>query len=206
MKRYLGPRCKLCRKSGEKLFLKGEKCNTNCILNKRKTASRIVSRAATRESEYAKRLREKQKLKSLVCLTEEQFINYYRQAQKLPGQTGKTLLLLLETRLDNVVKLSGFAPTIRLARQLILHGKIKVNNCKLCIPGYKIKPGDKILLDEKLKENTVIKRWIENFASPPSWLNVDKEKFSCEVISLPQRSESSFPINESLIVEMYSKR
>ena len=207
MSKYSRQNCKLCRRSGDKLFLKGEKCNTKCPLDKRKTKLKTARRrVVTRESEYAKRLKEKQKFKNLLCLTEEQFRNYYRQAQKLPGQTGENLLFLLETRLDNVVKLSGFAPTIKFARQLILHGKIKVNNRKLRIPAYKIKVGDKIQLDENTKENLTIKRWTENFANPPAWLNIDKEKFISEIISHPARAEISFPINEALIVELYSKR
>lgn len=202
MGRYTGPSCKLCFRINEKLFLKGEKCFTKCTFDKKKSRP---TRVAGRESEYAKQLKEKQKLKYLTCLTEKQFRNYYRQAEKLPGKPGENLLLLLAIRLDNVVKLSGFAPSIRAARQLVLHGKIKVNDKKISIPGYKIKPGDKLSLDERLKEDVRTKNWIEKFANIPSWININKENFTAEIVSLPNRAEIPFPVDESLIVEFYSK-
>ncbi len=193
--------CKKCRLFKEKLFLKGEKCFTKCVLDKRKSRAKIKT---TKDSEYAKRLKEKQKTKLIAGLNEKQFKNYFRKAQKMPGLTGENLLLLLEMRLDNVVRRS-FIPSIRFARQLILHGFIKVNNKKVRIPGYRVKVNDKIELDPKMRENLVIKRWVEQFLQQPSWLNVNKETFESTVVALPTREEMSYPVDESLIVELYSK-
>jgi len=193
--------CKKCRVYKEKLFLKGEKCFTKCVFDKRKASAKTK---ATKDSEYAKRLKEKQKTKLIAWLDERQFRNYFKKAQKMPGLTGENLLLLLEMRLDNVVRLS-FVPSIRFARQLILHGFVKVNNKKIKIPGYRVKVNDKIELDPKIRENLVIKRWIENFLQPPSWLSVNRETFESTVVSIPKREEMSFHVDESLIVELYSK-
>ncbi|MFN3966288.1 MAG: 30S ribosomal protein S4 [Endomicrobiia bacterium] len=192
--------CRKCRYFKEKLFLKGEKCFTKCVLDKRKS----VKTKTTKESEYAKRLKEKQKTKLIAGLTERQFKNYFKKAQKMPGLTGENLLLLLEMRLDNVVRRS-FVPSMRFARQLILHGFVKVNNKKIRIPGYRVKVNDKIELDPKIRENLVIKRWVEQFLQPPPWLDVNKETFESTVVAIPTREEMSYPVDESLIVELYSK-
>jgi len=156
-------------------------------------------------SEYGRRFKEKQKAKQIACLTEEQFRNYFRKAQKMSGETGQNLLLLLETRLDNVVKLMGFAPSMRFARQVVVHRNVKVNGVTKAISAYRVKPGDKVSIDGRFKENPALVRWAERFTNVPSWLTVDREKLTGEVVALPQREEISYPVEVSLIVELYSK-
>ncbi|OGS18006.1 MAG: 30S ribosomal protein S4 [Elusimicrobia bacterium RIFOXYA2_FULL_40_6] len=206
MGRYLGSVCKLCRRVSEKLFLKGERCDIKCTLDKRKKkAGGKTSRFPSKQSEYGKRLREKQKTRFSAFLNEAQFHNYYKQSKKMPGSPGPNLLFLLETRLDNVVRKMGFAQSIIASRQLISHGNIKVNGRNLRVPAYRVRIGDKIVLNDKLKENAALKRWIGNYTKAPTWLTVNKESFSGEVVSLPTRQDISYPVDETLIVELYSR-
>ncbi|OIO73248.1 MAG: 30S ribosomal protein S4 [Elusimicrobia bacterium CG1_02_37_114] len=208
MGRYTGPLCKLCRREKTKLFLKGEKCDKNCVIDRIKQkgkSGQSRQKRMVKLSEYAKRLHEKQKMKHMAGLTEEQFRNYYRQALKMPGMTGEQLLLLVETRLDSVLHRLGFAPSKRFARQLVTHRHITVNDRIMKFAGYRVKPGDKIKLRESVHENPVIKKSLEKDIESPSWLSVDKTNFAAEVLSVPSRSEISYPIDETLIVELYSR-
>lgn len=208
MGRYLGPSCKLCRREGTKLFLKGERCFRKCTLDKKSTISRVpkTKPAPLRVSPYLKRLREKQKLKRMVGISETQMKNYYLLAKKTPGLTGENLLRLLETRLDNVVYRLGFASSRKAARQLITHEHILVNNKKVKSPGYRVKVNDEISLEEKMKNNKYVSASLELLSSNlPSWLSLDKEKLIGKVLALPSREEVSFPVNENLIVEFYSR-
>ncbi|OGS20390.1 MAG: 30S ribosomal protein S4 [Elusimicrobia bacterium RIFOXYA2_FULL_39_19] len=201
MGRYLGSVCRQCKKVSNKLFLKGERCSTKCPLDKKKKDTRFVKK----KSEYGTRLTEKQKARFAAFINEKQFHNLYKQAKKMPGSSGENLLLLLETRLDNVVKRMGFAQSIIAARQMISHGNVKVNNRNLKVPAYRVKAGDKIIINEKIKVNISIKRWLDNYTRIPSWLVVNKDSFSGEVVSMPTREEMSYPVDERLIVELYSR-
>ena len=205
MGRYTESSCRLCRGAGEKLFLKGEKCQTKCTLEKRKGKPGAHAKLMKKTSEYGRRFKEKQKARRIAGLTEEQFRNYFRKAQKMSGETGQNLLLLLETRLDNVVRRMGFAPSMRFARQVIMHRNIKVNDVTKAIPAYRVKPGDKVSLDTRFKENPALLRWAERFTNVPSWLSVDREKLTGEVLALPRKEDISYPVEVSLIVELYSK-
>src|SRR3954468_15488367 len=164
MSRYIGPVCRLCRREQTKLFLKGDKCYNACTLDKgiRKSAPGMhVSQRRGKTSEYAKRLREKQKAKRIAGLTEEQFRRYYRQAQIMPGLTGENLLRLLETRLDNVVKRLGLATSEPHARQLVLHGHVQVNDKRVDIPSYAVQPGDKVALSEQMRANAAVQQALQ---------------------------------------------
>jgi small subunit ribosomal protein S4 len=208
MSRYLGSVCKLCRREREKLFLKGDRCSSNCSLDRKRGKNAPGQHGALRVkmSDYAKHLREKQKARRVYGLTEEQFIHYYETAEKMKGSTGDNLLKVLELRLDNVVYRLGLAFSKRMARQVINHGNILVNGKKIDLPRYQVKTGDIIAVPEKYKSNTVIKKLIEGTTSNvPAWLSFDKNKIEGTVISEPLAGESSHPINSQLIVEYYSK-
>jgi small subunit ribosomal protein S4 len=208
MSRYLGSVCKLCRREKEKLFLKGERCSSNCTLNRKrgKNSPGQHGTSKVRISDYAKHLREKQKAKRMYGLTEEQFRNYYKTAEKMKGSTGDNLLKLLELRLDNVVYSLGLASSKRMARQIVNHGNILVNEQKIDVPRYRLKIGDVIMFSEKYKKNAVIKKLVEKTVSiVPAWLSFDKSKIAGTVISEPLAGETSHPINSQLIVEYYSK-
>lgn len=207
MSRYLGSVCKNCRREKEKLFLKGERCNSNCTLE-RKRGKNIPGQhglARTKLSDYGRHLREKQKAKRLYGLTEEQFRNYFARADKMRGLTGENLLKLLEIRLDNVVYRLGIVSSRKLARQIVTHGSILVNDRKVNLPGYQIKEGDKITLKAKMKENVQVKKSLERSDKFPSWLNLDKQNIIGSVLSFPSSEEFSHPIDSQLIVELYSK-
>ena len=159
-------------------------------------------------SEYNKRLREKQKLKRMIGLTETPFRNYFEKAAKLPGLTGENLLRLLETRLDNVVHRLGFTISKVAARQMVLHGHILLNGKSVNIPSHPVKPGDQIAMKASSKESPVYKKWWEQTSQAslvPVWLERDQEGYSGQVKSLPTREDSSFPVNDQFIVELYSK-
>ncbi|MEW6040501.1 MAG: 30S ribosomal protein S4 [Elusimicrobiota bacterium] len=205
MGRYLGPSCRKCRALKQKLFLKGEKCQTKCILDSRKGQPGQHTKATKKITEYAKRMYEKQKARFYSGLTEEQFRRYFARAQHLPGLTGTNLLMLLEMRLDNVVRIMGLASSMKFARQIIRQGHVLLNDRVFKIPAYKVKVGDKIYLDEKMRKNLSIVRWREHFLNPPSWVSVDRENFGGSILSIPTREEISCPVDETLIVELYSK-
>ncbi len=211
MSRYTGAVCRLCRQDGVKLFLKGEKCFNACILDKgaRKNAPGMhVRKRMKKPSEYGRRLREKQKTKRIAGLTEEQFRHYFVQAERQPGLTGENLLRLLETRLDNVVKRLGFATSMPHARQIVLHGHVTVNEKRVDVASYQVQPGDKIALSEKAKQNAGVQQALATLQKRgplPSWIEVNLSQVSGKMRSWPNRDEMSYPIDEQLIVELYSK-
>ncbi len=210
MSRYIGPVCRRCRHEATKLFLKGDKCYTACILDKgtRKSAPGMHVGKRTKVSEYGRRLREKQKTKWMSGLTEEQFRHYYRRAEVMPGLTGENLLRLLETRLDNIVKRMGFAASSAQARQIVLHGHVTVNDKRVDIPSYAVQPGDRIAVSEKMRQGAAVQQAIasaQKKGQAPAWLEVNPAHGAGKVRSWPTREEISFPIDEQLIVELYSK-
>jgi len=209
MSRYIGPVCRLCRREGTKLFLKGEKCFTKCILEKRKGIPGMhVSGRIKKASEYNKRLREKQKLRRMISVGERPFRNYFERASRLKGLTGENLLRLLETRLDNVTQRLGFAVSKAGARQIVLHGHILVNGKSVNIPSYQLKPGDSITLKENARTNPFYQKWwteSEKNSTIPAWLERETAQFTGKVKNWPMRDEMSFAVNEQLIVELYSK-
>ncbi|MDR3243804.1 MAG: 30S ribosomal protein S4 [Elusimicrobiota bacterium] len=208
MARYLGSVCKLCRREREKLFLKGERCSSNCALDRKrgKNAPGQHGILKGKMSDYARHLREKQKARRIYGLTEEQFSHYYVVAERLPGSTGDNLLKLLELRLDNVVYRLGFAASKSMARQTVNHGNVVVNGKKINVPRYQVKPGDIISVCAKYKENAFIKSLIEKpNQNVPAWLSFDKNKVEGCVVSEPLDGETMQPINSQLIVEYYSK-
>ncbi len=209
MGRYTEPRCRLCRKQGEKLFLKGEKCYNNCILDKkvRQKPPGQHGLRRTKPSVYGIRLNEKQKARYLAGITERQFRRLFEKAERMKGITGENLLRLLELRLDNVVCRLGFGSSKVQARQLVLHRHVKVNGRTVNIPSYILRPGDSVELGTKLRDNIFVQRALEEASkkSLPSWLVYDASTFSGKVTKLPAREEISYPVNEQLIVELYSR-
>jgi len=208
MGRYRGPVCRLCRREGMKLFLKGERCLTDkCSLTRRPYLPGQHGKTKPKLSVYAQQLREKQKVKRIYGILEKQFKNYFRKAQRSKGVTGEILLQFLERRLDSVVYNLGFAVSRRQARQIVRHGHIRVNDHKVDIPSYLVKPGDLIKVVGKESYINFIKqnREICKDRQIPGWLELNEEKLEAKVLRLPLRSDIMLPIKESLIVELYSK-
>ncbi|MCS7201541.1 MAG: 30S ribosomal protein S4 [Dictyoglomus sp.] len=206
MARYTGPDCRLCRREGIKLFLKGTKCFSNkCPFERRKSAPGQHGRAQRKLTEYGLRLREKQKLKRIYGVLERQFRRYFEEASKGKGVTGERLLQILETRLDNVVYRLGWALSRAQARQLVLHRKILVNGRKVNIPSYNVKVGDIIEVAEK--DLIPVQEALETFSNKhvPSWLEVDNENLKGRILRLPTREEIDVPVQEQLVVEFYSR-
>ncbi|MBX6753998.1 30S ribosomal protein S4 [Thermorudis peleae] len=211
MGRYIGPVCRLCRREGIKLYLKGERCfGPKCPITKRRGAPGQHGQQRTRRpSEYALQLREKQKLKRIYGILERQFRRHFDEAERRPGLTGDNLLQILETRLDNVVYRLGFADSRRQARQLVRHGHFLVNGRKTDIPSYLVRPGDIIAVRPQSREREYFQIVAETAASKPvpSWLVRDLETLSGRVVSLPTRDQIDLPpINTQLVVEWYSRR
>ena len=210
MARYTGPSCRLCRREGCKLHLKGERCNSDkCSLNRRAQAPGQHGAANNRRrvKEYSLQLREKQKAKRYYGILEKQFKNYFEKADRKEGQTGENLLTMIERRLDNVVYRLGFASTRREARQLVNHGHYTVNGKSVNIPSYLVDVNDVIAVSEKSSSNNRFKKMKEDdaFIAAPKWLERDKNTLSGKVIALPARDDIDFEIAENLIVELYSK-
>lgn len=209
MSRYTGPACRLCRREGTKLFLKGERCLTDkCPVTRRGTAPGQHGAAQVRKQrEYFMQLREKQKAKRYYGVQENQFRTYYDMAEKKEGQTGENLLCLLERRFDNVVYRMGLAESRKEARQLVLHAHFTLNGKKADIPSIIVKKGDVIALKDKSKDSAKIKSLLELMESKtfPQWLDVDKANATATVTALPTREDVDFPFQEHLIVELYSK-
>ena len=208
MARDTSPQCKQCRREGEKLFLKGERCLTDkCGVDRRAYAPGDHGRGRRRkQSEYLTQLREKQKARRYYGVLEGQFHHYYEMASRQSGITGENLLRLLELRLDNVVYRLGFGASRRQARQLVRHGHFMVNGRKVNIPSYRVRPDDVIVavLDsEGLK--TVVEDATDLTASVPAWLQADHDNMVGKVLRLPERTDIDIPVQESLIVELYSK-
>ena len=208
MARYTGPDCRLCRREGAKLFLKGDRCySANCAMNKRAVAPGQHGAARKKVTEYATQLREKQKAKRIYGVSEKQFHMYYVEADRRKGVTGENMLSLLERRLDNVVYRLGFGVSRSQARQLVNHAHITVNGKKVNIPSYIVKAGDVIAVKENKVNNTFFKELKERKPNGviPKWLEADMEKLSGKVIALPAREDIGMDIREQLIVELYSK-
>jgi len=209
MARYTGAVCRLCRREGQKLFLKGDRCYTEkCAMERRAFVPGQhgpTSRAKT--SDYGTQLRQKQKAKRYYGVLESQFHKYFEIASRKTGKTGENLLALLETRLDNVVYRLGFAMSRAEARQLVLHGHFTVNGKRVNIPSYLVKPGQVIALAEKSRGIEKIKSSIEANSSrkAPGWLQYDASALSAVVAATPSRDEIDLPVEEQLIVELYSK-
>ncbi len=206
MARYTDANCRLCRREGQKLFLKGERCySTKCAMEKRSYAPGQHGQSRKKLSEYGTQLREKQKAKRFYGLLETQFRNLFEKAAKKKGITGENLLILLETRLDNVVFRLGLASSRKEARQLINHGHFLVNGKKVNIPSFECKTGDVIKVKEKSANSPKFKEIKDMAITVPSWMTVDVEKLEGKVVTMPTRSEIDTPIAEHLIVELYSK-
>lgn len=208
MSRYTEPRCRLCRRQGAKLFLKGPRCFTDkCAFERRPFAPGIHKGARKRLSSYGLRLHEKQKVRFIYGITERQFKNYFDKATKMPGLTGENLLSLLERRLDNVVFRMGLSDSRAEARQMVLHGHFLVNGRRVGIPSYLVEVGDVIELSERGKENGKIKELLEEKEDfqVPSWLSVDRSAGKATVLREPKREDIDFPVQEQLVVEFYSK-
>ena len=208
MSRYKDEQCRICRREGQKLFLKGSRCYTDkCSVTRRNYAPGEHGQGKKKLSEYGTQLREKQKTKSFYGVGEKQFRKYFEMAENKKGITGENLLQILESRLDNVVYRLGFGVSRPQARQLVTHGNIEVNGKKVDIASYLVKAGDVISIREVRKDNPVVKENMEaNSVRPlPEWLEVDREKMSGKVIRLANREDIDLPVEEHLIVELYSK-
>jgi small subunit ribosomal protein S4 len=208
MARYTGADCRLCRREGIKLFLKGDRCYSDkCGVEKRPFPPGQAGRKRPRDSEYRVQLREKQKAKRSYGVLEKQFRNYYELASRQQGITGENLLRLLESRLDNVVYRLGFAASRDEARQTVRHNHILVNGKRVNIPSYCVRSGDLVSLAPKARDLTVVKAAIISSArvEVPGWLEVDVEKLQGKILSLPTRDQIDCPVREQLIVELYSK-
>ena len=206
MARDTSPQCKQCRREGMKLFLKGERCLTDkCGVERRAYPPGDHGRGRMKQSEYRLQLREKQKAKRYYGVLEKQFRNYYGKASRQPGVTGENLLRLLETRLDNVMVRLGFAASRRQARQLVRHGHWSVNGRRVDIPSYHVRPGEVIAVKAATGAETVIRDATELVSSVPAWLEADHDSLTAKVLRLPDRDEIVTPVQEQLIVELYSK-
>jgi len=205
--RYKGPVCRLCRREGTKLFLKGERCYTDkCAVDRRPYAPGQHGQGRKKVSEYGLQLREKQKVRRIYGVSERQFRRYFAEAERQKGVTGDILLRLLESRLDNVVYRLGFAASRPQARQIVLHGHILVNGKKVNVPSYLVKVGDEIAVKDKSKDMEIFQEAKEaGKASVPSWLEVDMEELKGRVVSLPSSEDLDIPIEAQLIVELYSR-
>lgn len=208
MARYTGPVCRLCRREGTKLFLKGDRCySEKCAFDRRPYAPGQHGQGRLRPSNYREQLREKQKVKRIYGLLERQFRLYFERADRMKGVTGENLLALLEQRLDNTVYRMGMATSRSEARQLVRHNHFLVNGRKVNIPSYQVRPGDIVEVKERSRKVARIGSALESAESRPllSWLDVDRKGFKGTVKTAPVREEITLPINEQLIVELYSK-
>ncbi len=210
MARYTGARCRLCRREGRKLFLKGERCYTDkCSFERRSypPGQHGPVQLRVKLSDYGVRLREKQKVKRIYGVSEKQMRKYYEMAIKMKGQAGHNLLQLLERRLDNVVYRLGFASSRAQARQIVNHGWILVNGKSVDVPSYLVKVGDVIELKEKFRLNAHVQENLEARVQRgiPSWLEIDPENFKGRIKALPTREDITMPIQESYIIEFYSR-
>ena len=206
MARYTGPSCKLCRREGQKMFLKGERCySSKCALERRAYAPGQHGQERKKLSNYGLQLREKQKAMRFYGMLESQFRTCFEKAAKKPGKAGENLLIALETRMDNVVFRMGFAASRKEARQLVRHGHFTVNGKKANIPSMELKAGDVVKVKEKSCSSPKFKEIRDMAISTPSWITVDADKLEGKILALPQRQDIDTPIEEHLIVELYSK-
>ncbi|HAG06625.1 MAG: 30S ribosomal protein S4 [Clostridia bacterium 62_21] len=208
MARYTGPRCRLCRREGVKLYLKGDRCySPRCALDRRPFAPGQHGRGRKKVTEYALQIREKQKVRRIYGVLETQFRNYFAKAERQPGITGENLLRLLERRLDNVVYRLGLAASRSEARQLVRHGHFLVNGRKVDIPSFQVRTGDTITLRQESRSIPRIQELMERAAEkePPAWLTYDPDQATGRVVALPSRDQIDVPVKEHLIVELYSR-
>ena len=208
MARYTGPACKLCRREGKKLYLKGERCTSGkCALERRSTAPGQHGAAKKKMGEYGVQLREKQATRRYYGVLEKQFKNYYEEAARKEGMTGENLLILLERRLDNVVYRMGLAESHKEARQLVLHAHFTLNGKKVNVPSILVKPGDVVAVKETSRDSAKFKALAEALETKtaPKWIDLDKATLTGKVVSFPAREDIDFDFNEQLIVELYSK-
>jgi len=208
MARYTGPSCRLCRREGMKLFLKGERCTSPaCAFERRAFPPGQHGRNVQQKlSTYGLQLREKQKLKRIYGLLETQFRRYFEMAERMPGNTGENLLQLLERRLDNVVYRLGFAPSRKAARQLVSHGHFLVNERKVDIPSYLVSPGDVIRVRDKSRDLAIIHASLRRARGRElPWLQLDKSRLAGSVLELPKREDIPTPVQERLVVEFFSR-
>ena len=207
MARYTGAVCKLCRREGKKLYLKGERCYTGkCAVERRAYAPGQHGQSRKKATEYGLQLRAKQQAKRYYGIQEGQFYKYFLMAERKQGVTGENLLRICESRLDNVVYLLGWANSRAEARQLVTHGHYKVNGKKVNIPSYLIKAGDEIAIKDKSKESDKFKALLESDGRPvPQWLDLNAEAATAKIVALPDREQIATPVEEHLIVEFYSK-
>jgi small subunit ribosomal protein S4 len=208
MARYIGNKCKLCRREGMKLFLKGQRCFTDkCALSRRDYPPGVHAQKRSKVTDYGVRLREKQKLKRIYGVLERQFRLYFKEAERLKGNTGENLLMLLERRLDNVVLASGFALSRNHARQLINHGHFTINDKRVDIASFQVRPGDVLKPSTKEKTKKIVGDAVEvNKSQPvPAWLSVSGDAMEAKVNGIPRREDVPHPIQEQLIIELCSK-
>jgi len=207
MGRYLGPRCRICRREGEKLFLKGTRCDgKKCPIEKRASLPGEHSFRKQKPSEYARRLRETQKLKRFYGVSKKQFVRYFEMASRQSGDTGENLLIILERRLDNVVHLLRWAPNRATARQLISHGHIFLNGIRHKAASYLVKPGDEISVVPNEELRKIVRTNIETATrTTPEWIQLDVENLKAKILRQPLRSESSLPVEAGYIVEFLSR-
>ncbi|HOU11216.1 MAG TPA: 30S ribosomal protein S4 [Clostridiales bacterium] len=208
MARYTGAVCKLCRREGKKLFLKGERCYTGkCSIERRAYAPGQHGQSRKKTSEYGLQLRAKQQARRFYGIQEGQFHKYFLMAERKQGITGENLLRICESRIDNVVYLLGWSSSRAEGRQLVNHGHFRVNGHKVDIASYLLKAGDVVSIKEKSRQNDKIQAIIEaNAARPvPKWLEISADRFEAKVVSLPEREDMTVPVEEHLIVEYYSK-
>jgi small subunit ribosomal protein S4 len=206
--RYIGALCKICRREGEKLFLKGSRCYTEkCAVERRKYPPGQHGQGYKKLSDYGFQLREKQKVKKMYGLLERQFRRYFEKAERKRGITGEVLLQLVESRLDTIVYRMGYAPNRRSARQLILHGHILVNGREVNLPSYEVKKGNTVEVKQSSKEIPEIADSVSKVEHRgiPSWFEVDAANLKGKVLNIPSREELQLPVQEQLIVELYSK-
>jgi small subunit ribosomal protein S4 len=212
MARYIGPVCKLCRREGEKLFLKGTRCTTKCPFDRERgyppgDHGRTAQFRRRRPSDYSLQLREKQKARRIYGVMERQFRRYFREAARRPGMTGETLLSMLESRLDNIVYRLGLADSRAQARQLVQHGHFVVNGRRTNIPSYVLRPQDVIEVRAGSHKRTYFKERAEQLdeGAVPGWLSLDAKAVAARVLRVPAREEIDTPLREQLIVEFYSR-
>jgi len=207
--RYTDSVCKLCRREGEKLYLKGDRCySPKCAMDRRGTPpGEQPTRFRRRESDFGNQLRAKQKIRRLYGVLEKQFRRYFKRAQRMKGLTGESLLILLESRLDNVIYRLNIGDSRAQARQLVQHGHISVNGRKTNIPSFLVKPGDEIVVRDRSKNLNFFKNRIQAIDSSkvPGWLELNVENLSGRVLAAPARDDIEFTLNEQLVVEFYSR-
>lgn len=206
--RYTGPVCKLCRREQSKLFLKGDKCFSKCTFDKRPMPPGAARPQRGKPSAFAIRLREKQKLRRLVSMAEKPFERLVEEASRAHESSSDHLLRALELRLDNVVRRMGLATSLKQARQLVLHGHVKVGGRRVSVPSFAVKVGNVVALDARYKDNVGVKLSLETakrLNQRPSYVEFNEGELSAKVVRQPERAEMSFPVNEQLIIEYYSK-